>query len=77
MRDLQENTGAVASAGIGSHRAAMREIHQQLQRFLDDITGTNAVDMSDEADATGVVLVSRIVQSLLCRHSVLRSVSSR
>ncbi len=34
------------------------------------------MDMSDEADSTGVVLVSRVVQSLLSRHRIPRSIRS-
>ena len=51
----------------------MREILEKLKRFLDDVARTDAVDMGDEADATRVVLVSRIVQSLLFRHPLSRS----
>jgi hypothetical protein len=68
VRDLQQDAGTVARAGVGRDRAAMGEIYEELERLLDDVAGTNAVDVSDEADSACVVLVSRVVQSLPSRH---------
>ena len=68
MRHLKEDAGAVTCARIGSNSAAVREIHQELERFLDDVARANAVDVGNKADATRVVLVSGVVQALLFRH---------
>ena len=64
MRDLQQYSCTVASAGVGRNRAPVREILQELQRFRDDVARTNAMDVRNEANSAGVVFVGRIVQSL-------------
>src|SRR5436853_1295567 len=43
----------------------MSEIFQYLQRLRDDRVAFLAFDMNDKAQATGVVLVARVVQALL------------
>ena len=42
----------------------MQQIDQQLQRLADDAVRLLALDVDDEADAAGVVLVPRIVEAL-------------
>ena len=64
MRDLQQNPGAVACAGVGGNRTSMRQVLEELQRFRDDVAGANAMDVRDEADSARVVFVGRVVQSL-------------
>ena len=61
IRDLDQNAGAVACQRIGADRAAMGEVAQDLQALLDDGVALRALDVRDEADAAGVVLVGRIV----------------
>jgi len=68
VRHLEQDPGAVAGAGVGGDGAPVREILEELERFLDDVARADAVDVGDETDAAGVVLVSRVVQSLLSRH---------
>ena len=45
------------------------QVHQHLQRLLDDRVRAPALDVHDEADAAGVVLVERIVEAGWCRWS--------
>ena len=41
----------------------MQQVDQDLQAALDDGVGAPALDVGDEPDAAGVVLVARIVQA--------------
>jgi hypothetical protein len=43
----------------------MGQVFQDLQTLLDDGMAFAALDMGDKSDATGVVFVGRVVQSLL------------
>ena len=54
---LQQDAGAVAGVGLAAARAAVPQVHQHLQRLLHDRVGTAPLDVDDEADAAGVVLV--------------------
>ena len=73
--DLEQDSRAIAGAGVGGDCATVRKILQQLQRLLDDVARADAVDVRDETDATRVVLVSGVVQSLLCGHRLSRSIA--
>ena len=64
VRHLHQDAGAVAGVDLASARAAMQQVDEQLQRLADDAVGLLALDVNDEADAAGVVLVPRIVQPL-------------
>lgn len=68
MRDLGEDAAAVAKLGIGTDRAAMVEIVQDLQALLDDRMGLAVLHVGDEADAAGVLLIGRIIETLALRH---------
>jgi hypothetical protein len=68
MRQLEQDAGAVTGAGVGGDSASVRKILEELERLVHYVSGPNAVDVSDEANSAGVVLVSRIVQSLPFRH---------
>ena len=59
---LDQDAGAVAGAGVGAAGAAVFEVDQQVERVADDRVRALALDVGDEADAAGVVLVSRSVQ---------------
>ena len=63
-----QDARTVAGAPVARDRAPVREVVEQLERLLDDVAGADAVDVGDEADATGIVLVSWVVQSLLFAH---------
>ncbi len=43
----------------------MREVLQDLESLLDDRVALLALDVGDEADATSVVLIARVVQAML------------
>ncbi len=58
---------AVAGQRIGADRAAMIQVEQDLQPLLDQIVALVTLDMRDEADAAGVVLVGRVIEPLLFR----------
>src|SRR6185503_3541592 len=57
------DASAVAGVRLAAARAAVPQVHQHLQRLLDDRMGALALDVNDEADAAGVVLVERIVET--------------
>ena len=42
----------------------MQEVDEQLKRLFDDGVRAHAFDVYDESDATGVLFVARIVESL-------------
>ncbi len=64
VRHLDQDAGAVARQRIGADGAAVRQVLQYLQPLLDDGVGFFALDVRDEADAAGVVLVGGIVKTL-------------
>ena len=68
MRHLNENARAIAGVDLAATRAAMIEIHQDLQALLDEIMRLLALDVGDEADAAGVLFKLRIIQALLRRQ---------
>ena len=67
--NLDQDAGAVADQRIGAHRAAMVEIDQELQALADDLVGLCALDVGDKADAAGVMLVARVVETLFRRQT--------
>ena len=68
MRDLHEDARAVAGERVGADGAAMGQIFEDLQTVLDDLAARPAFQIGDEADAAGIVLVLRIVESLRRRR---------
>ena len=62
--DLDQDAGAVAHQLVGADGAAMVEVLEDLQALLDDAVRLAALDVGDEADAAGVVLVGRAVQAV-------------
>ena len=64
VRDLDEHARPVALERIGAGRPAVREIREDLEPLRDDFAALLALDVGDEAEAAGVVLVARIVESL-------------
>ena len=61
---LHQHAGAVADQRIGTDRAAMRQVFEHGKAVLDDLMRLHALHVDDEADATGVMLVARIVETL-------------
>ena len=68
VRNLEQYPRAVAGARIRGNSATVREIVEELERLVDDVARADAMDVGDEADAAGVVLISWVIQSLLFRH---------
>src|SRR5207237_583301 len=62
--DLDQDPGAVAHERVRAHRAAVVEVHQDLEAGLDHLVGFAALDIGHEAHAARVMLVRRIVQTL-------------
>ena len=54
---------------IGADRATVIEIAQDFERLLDNSVAFGAFDMRDEADATCVVFVARIIKALNLRKT--------
>ena len=61
--DLDQDAGAVAHQRVGADRAAVVEVLEDLQALLDDRVRLLALDVGDEADAAGVVLVGRRIEA--------------
>ena len=62
--DLRQHAAAVAERRVGAGRAAMVEIDQDLQALLEDRVRGAALHVGDDADAAGIALVRRIVETL-------------
>ncbi len=57
--------------GFAADRAAMVQIHQNLERVADDLVGFLALHVHDEAESAGIVLELRVVKSLFRRRGNL------
>ena len=68
MRHLNEDAGAITRARIGPAGAAVPKVDEHLQPLPDYRVRFRALDVGDQADATGVVLVRRIVKTLTRRR---------
>ena len=72
--NLDQDARAVAHQLVGTHRAAMVEVLEDLQALLDDRVRLVALDVRDETDATGVVFIRGAVQTGFgCRTDFLRT----
>ena len=77
VRDLEQDTGAVAGILLAATCAAVVQILQNRQCLLDDPMGLFALDINNEADATSIVLEFGVIKSLfgretgLCHASIL------
>ena len=60
--DLHQDARPVAGPGVGAHGPAVGQADQQLEALLDDTPALDVLDVADEPDATGVVLIGRVVQ---------------
>jgi hypothetical protein len=67
MRHLDEDARAVAGVRLAAARAAMVEVHQDLQRVRHSWWDF-ALHVDDEAQAAGVVLELRVVKPLFRRR---------
>ena len=62
MRNLDHDAGAVAGLGVGADRAAVFEILENAQAVGNDPVALDVVDVGDEADAAGIMLVAGIIE---------------
>ncbi len=69
MRLLDEDARAVARVRLVADRAAMIEVHENLQAIRHELMGFFALHVDDEADAARVMLELRIVKSLFHRRA--------
>ena len=60
---LKEDARAVACARIGALSAAVLEVLERHQRVLHHVRRWRRVQVRDERDATGIMLVGRVVQA--------------
>jgi hypothetical protein len=65
MRHLHEDARAVARVDLTTNRAAMIEVHQNLQCVRYDRVRLASLDVHNKADPTRVVLELRVVKPLL------------
>ena len=71
VRQLEQESGAVAGAHVGALGPAVLEVVERLERLADDVVARDVVEPSDHRDAAGVVLVPRVVQAVgLWRHAI-------
>ena len=68
VRHLDQDAGAVAGVGLAAAGAAVLEIDEQLEALARRSRATLALQVDDEADAAGVLLVLRVVQALGVRE---------
>ena len=55
VRNLDQQTGAVAHQRIGTHRAAVIDVFEDLQTLSHDAVRLVALDMGNKADTPGIV----------------------
>jgi hypothetical protein len=63
VRDLNQNSRAVARFGIAAGRSAMREAPQNFEPLLDDVVPRFSAEPRDEAEPARVVLERGVVQA--------------
>ena len=64
MRNLDENAGAVAGFRVATAGSAVGQVDEDLDTFDDDVVRFVALDVGDEADPTGIVLMMRVIETL-------------
>ena len=63
VRDLHQDAGAVAGVDLGARGAAVGQALQHGEAAVDDVVVRTPVEIGHHADATGVVLVCRVVEA--------------
>ena len=64
VRNLDQDAGAVAGFGVAAAGAAVSQIDQDFDAFDDDVVRFVALDVGDEAYPTGIVLMTRVIETL-------------
>ena len=67
VRNLDQDAAAVAQRRVRADRAAMVEIDQNLKTLFEDRMRLAVLHVGDEADAAGIMLLRRIVETLGAR----------
>ena len=62
--NLNQEPGAITGVRIRSHRTPVFQVADGIDAHPDDVVAAPALDIYDEADATGVVFKSGVVQAL-------------
>jgi len=62
--DLNQDAGAIAGSGIATASAPVRQVDQNLDAFADDVVRPLALEMRNEANSAGIVLVARVIKAL-------------
>ncbi len=62
IRNLREQSGAVTGHGVGVNGSAVRKRLECRDGAVDDVVGAFAVELGNEADSTGVVLLVALVE---------------
>ena len=77
VRNLDKNAAAVAKLRIGADGASVIQIEQDSQAHLDDVVAGRVVQIGDEADAAGIVLLGGIVKTLRLRKQGIATLHGR
>ena len=64
MRNLDQNSRAIARFRVTSRGAAMGEVDEYLQPFADDLVASFALDAGHKTHAAGIVLITRVIKPL-------------
>jgi hypothetical protein len=62
--DLDQDAGAIAGSGIAAAGAPVRQVDENLDAFEDDVVRPLALEIRNEANSAGIVLVARVVKAL-------------
>ena len=65
IRDLDQDTGAVAHQGVRTHSTAMVDVFEDLQCPQHDVMALLALDMGHKAQTAGIVFVALGVQTVV------------
>ena len=69
MRNLDQDSRAIARLRIAARRAAVRQVQQHLEALANDLVALLSADAGHQAHAAGIVLMLRMVESLPSRDT--------
>jgi hypothetical protein len=70
VRNLDQDTSAVAGLRIATTGATVRQIQEHLYPIANDVVALFAADTGHEPDSAGIMLMRRIVQTLRGRDAI-------
>jgi hypothetical protein len=62
--DLNQDAGAIAGTGIAAAGAPVGQVDQNLDALEDNVVRPLALEIGNEANAAGIVLLARVVKAL-------------